>query len=102
MRLHACDAKASRGGVLRVPRPYGAQGEGEDIAAEDSRLTLQGLAQRLEALERENAELRREVGTLRGLSKRQEEVVNLSNSEPLRSGRPTPESPEPEERVSRK
>jgi hypothetical protein len=60
------------------------------------------LAQRLEALERENAELRREVGTLRGLSKRQEEVVNLSNSEPLRSGRPTPESSEPEERVSRK
>ena len=33
---------------------------------EDNGLTLQGLAQRLEALERENAELRQEVAVLRG------------------------------------
>ena len=36
------------------------------MGREDSGLTLQGLAQRLETLERENAELRSKVATLEG------------------------------------
>jgi hypothetical protein len=36
------------------------------MGGEENGLTLQGLAQRLEALERENAELRHEVAALRG------------------------------------
>jgi hypothetical protein len=39
------------------------------MGAEDSGLALQGLAQRLEALERENAELRGKVATLEGSAK---------------------------------
>ena len=39
------------------------------MGREDSGLALQGLAQRLEALERENAELRSKVATLEGSAK---------------------------------
>jgi hypothetical protein len=51
------------------------------MGGQDNRHTLQGLAQRLETLERENAELRQEVSALRGSGARRDEVVALRGSE---------------------
>jgi hypothetical protein len=45
------------------------------MGAEDNGLTLDGLAQRLETLERESAELRDKVATLRGSGTSRDEVV---------------------------
>jgi hypothetical protein len=41
---------------------------------QDNGLTLEGLAQRLETPERENAELRHKVGTLEGSATHRDEV----------------------------
>ena len=51
------------------------------MGGQDNELTLQGLAQRLEMLERENAELRQEVSVLRGSGTRRDEVVALRGSD---------------------
>jgi hypothetical protein len=56
-------------------------------AEEANGLTLQGLAQRLEALERENAALRREVTALRGLDTRRGEEETTSEPEEGRVSR---------------
>ena len=69
---------------------------------EDNGLSLQGLAQRLEALERENAELRQEVAALRGSegTHPHEELAELRGSEaPGVAVEPASES---DGRVSRK
>ncbi len=50
------------------------------MGAQDNGLTLQGLARRLEVLERENAELRREVDTLGGSPTGRDEVAALRGS----------------------
>src|SRR5215212_9121200 len=60
--------------------------------AEDSGLTLQGLARRLEALERENTELRHKVATLQGSGTRRDEVAPLRGFEKSRAGEPALES----------
>jgi hypothetical protein len=82
------------------------------MGGEDNGLTLEGLAQklqtqaqRLEALERENAELRHEVAALRGSQTRRDEVTKLRGSEARRDGEPAPGSPEEPEgqgRMSRR
>ena len=51
------------------------------MATEDNGLSLEGLAKRLQALERENAELRDEVGELRGSGTRRNEEEPLLESE---------------------
>ena len=82
----------ARGGVLPVLRPLENRkkvGRG----TEDNGLSLEGLAQRLEALERENerissdnAELRQVVSELSGSGARREEVPALRDSDTQRSG----------------
>src|SRR5215213_6951017 len=52
----------------------------------DTGLTLMGLAHRLEALERENAQLRSEVSALRGSATHRDELVTLGGSETPRGG----------------
>jgi hypothetical protein len=62
--------------------------ESESMGGQDNGLTLQGLAKRLETLERENermrsenAELRQEVSVLRGSGTRRDEVLALRDSD---------------------
>jgi hypothetical protein len=72
---------------------------------ENNGLTLEGLAQRLEALERENSELRHKVATLEDSGTRQDEVARLQDSGTTRRlEEPASESSEHEEegRVSRR
>jgi hypothetical protein len=61
------------------------------MGSEDNGLTLKGLAQRLEALERENAKLRSKVATLEDSGARRSEVATLRGS-----GTHQPEEPAPE------
>jgi hypothetical protein len=69
------------------------------VGVQESGLTLEGLAQRLETLERENAELRQEVSALRSSPTPRGEVPALRDS----GMPPTKEpAPEPEGRVSRR
>lgn len=70
------------------------------MGAEDNGLSLEGLAKRLEALERENAELRHEVAALRGSGTHRDEVPARRDS----IMHPTEEAaPEPGEgRMSRR
>jgi hypothetical protein len=53
---------------------------GENMGGRDTGLTLKGLAQRLETLERENAELRHKVATLEGSDTRREQVETASET----------------------
>jgi hypothetical protein len=69
------------------------------MGAEDMGLTLQGLAQRLEALERENELMRSEndalrskVATLEGSGTRRDEIAALRSSETTRAAEPASES----------
>jgi hypothetical protein len=55
--------------------------ESENMGDQDNGLTLQGLAQRLERLEFENAELRHKVATLEGSGTRRDEMGALRGSE---------------------
>jgi hypothetical protein len=50
------------------------------MGEEDNGLSLEGLAHRLQALERENAELRQEVSALRSSGTRRGEVPALRDS----------------------
>ena len=74
--------------------------ESESMGGQDEGLTLQGLAKRLQTLERENVELRQEVSALRGSGARRDEVVALRGSDEHRD-QEEPVS-EFEERVSRR
>jgi hypothetical protein len=69
------------------------------MGEEENGLTLQGLAYRLEALERENAELRHKVATLEGSGTRRGEVAEMRGSGADRDGEPVAES---DGRVSRR
>jgi hypothetical protein len=51
------------------------------MGGQDNELTLQGLAQRLEALEHENAELRHKVGALEGSATDRNEIAALGGSD---------------------
>jgi len=64
------------------------------MGREDGRLTLQGLAQRLEALERENAELRHEKTVLRGSGTHRDEGAHLRDPESHRAEDPASEAGE--------
>ncbi len=80
------------------------------MSVEDNGLTLQGLAhkletqaQKLEALERENAELRTKVATLEGSGTRRSEVPALRSSDGRGDEEEAePFEPEEEERMSRR
>jgi hypothetical protein len=61
------------------------------MSGEENGLTLQGLARRLETLERENAELRHKVATLEGSGTRRSEVAVLRASGTNRDGEPVAE-----------
>ncbi len=67
---------------------------------QETGLTLEGLAHRLEALERENAELRQEVSALRASGKRRGEVQALRGPDPRREIEAR--SSESDEQVSRR
>ncbi|MDP9476996.1 MAG: bZIP transcription factor [Actinomycetota bacterium] len=58
--------------------------------AQGNGLTLEALAQRLEALERENTDLKHEVAELRGSGTRRGEVAALGGSETRLDGEPVP------------
>ena len=75
------------------------------MGREDNRLTLQGLGHRLEALERENAELRHKVAILEGSHTHRDELAALRGSDTRRIGERASElseSSESEGRVSRR
>ena len=61
------------------------EGEEEHMGAENNGLTLEGLAQRLETLERENAELRSKVAALEGSGPRRDELAEKRGSDTRRS-----------------
>ncbi len=71
------------------------------MSAEGNGLSLEGLAKRLEALERENTELREEVSALGGSGTRRGEVAELRGSDRRRS-RNEERTPEFDGQVSRK
>ena len=56
------------------------------MGTKDNGLTLEGLAKRLEALERENDELRSKVATLEGSGTRRDELAETRSLVPLRDG----------------
>ncbi len=72
------------------------------MGAEDNRLSLEQLAHRLEALERENAELRQEVSALRGSGTRPSEVTAPIDSGIYPAKETVPERSDSEVRVSRR
>ena len=61
------------------------EGEGEHMGAENNGLTLEGLAQRLETLERENSALREEVTALRSSGLRRDGLAEKRGSDTHRS-----------------
>ena len=75
------------------------EGEGEHMGAENNGLTLEGLAQRLETLERENTELRSKVAALEGSGPRRDELAEKRGSD---IGRDKEAVSESDARVSRR
>jgi hypothetical protein len=66
--------------------PPQEKGEGKSMSEQEyNGLTLEGLAQRLEALEHENAELRSRVATLEGSGTRRDELAENRGSDTRRS-----------------
>jgi hypothetical protein len=78
-RRHMLFVACTKGaGFLLFPPPSERR---VSMGAQDNGLSLEGLAQRLEVLERENAELRNEVSALRGSDTRRGKVAALRGSD---------------------
>jgi hypothetical protein len=79
------------GGRYTLVEVLEPEGEEAGMGVEDSGLTLQGLAHRLEALERENVELRDEVSALRGSGTHRDKLAEMRGPDTRLDGEPVSE-----------
>ncbi len=89
------DAGHSQKNEPELSNTGSGKGGSELMDGGDDGLTLEGLSQRLESLERENAELRSKVDTMEGSGRRRDEATDLRGSGTSGGEVPAPRDSDP-------